>query len=266
MFLDLDRFKIINDSLGHVVGDAILLETAQRLQSVLGDDALLARLGGDEFTILLTNFSDPDIPQSTAQRLLDTFTKTFVVEARELYLSVSIGIVFVNEQYTTHEEILRDADAAMYAAKAKGRDRYEFFTSELHEHALATLKLESDLRSAISKQELTVYYQPVISLRQGIISGFEALVRWRHPTVGIVNPVTFIDIAEDTGLIIPLGAFVLEEAMMQCLQWNAGNLQAEPISVSVNISAKQIKQPDFANRCWRHCKRPDFHLSYSSSK
>jgi diguanylate cyclase (GGDEF)-like protein/PAS domain S-box-containing protein len=245
MFLDLDRFKVINDSLGHFVGDMILVRTSERLQKILEGKAMLARLGGDEFMILITDVGERLRVEILAEQLLAELSEPFSVVDREIFLSASIGIVFVNASYESPEDVIRDADTAMYRAKAQGKNRYEFFTADLHEKALGLLRLENDLRRAIGRNELTVFYQPVISLHKSCVSGFEALVRWNHPSLGLVSPLSFIGIAEETGMIIPLGAFVLEEAVRQCLKWNEAHLQVEPISVSVNVSANQIKQIGF---------------------
>ncbi|MEO1374593.1 MAG: diguanylate cyclase, partial [Cyanobacteria bacterium J06635_10] len=200
LFIDCDRFKIINDSLGHLVGDELLIAIAKRLQTSLSPLDTLARLGGDEFGILLENVSDMDTVICVSERILNSLGQHFKISRYQVFVNVSIGINWGNVNYERPEYLLRDADTAMYRAKALGRGRFHVFNPEMHQEAIQILELENDLRRAVKNQELIVYYQPIISLNTGLIIGVEALVRWQHPTKGLILPTEFISVAEETGL------------------------------------------------------------------
>lgn len=241
LFLDCDRFKAVNDALGHLVGDQFLVAIAKRLKACVGDH-LLARLGGDEFTILLKNTANEQIAVNVAQTIQQNLLEPFDIDGHEFFISVSIGIVMSQLDYKQPAEMLRDADTAMYRAKALGRSRHVMFTASMHEDVQNTLQLETDLRRAIERQEFILNYQPIVALETGMITGFEALVRWISPDLGFISPGKFIPLAEDTGLIIPLGEWVLREACRQLRAWQTENLTDIPLTMSVNLSVKQFAQ------------------------
>lgn len=241
--LDLDRFKNINDSLGHSIGDRLLIAFARLLHDCVGPDDTLARLSGDEFGILLPNVRDPSDAIHVADRILTHLKHPIALRDQEVYTSISIGITWSALGYERPEDILRDADTAMHRAKRRGKSRYELFDAHMHAEAVAQLTLESDLRRAIERGEFQVYYQPVIDLRNERITGFEALLRWNHPTRGLVLPGEFISTAEETGLIIPIGEWVLREACGQMQRWHAKYPHCDQLSISVNLSGKQFAQP-----------------------
>ena len=242
LFLDCDRFKVVNDSLGHVVGDKLLVAVARRLESSLRSIDTLARLGGDEFAILLPEIKDIHQATEIAERLQKKLIEPFLFEQHQIFMNASIGIVLGTKDYQEPEDLLRDADTAMYRAKAQGKACYQVFDSQMHDRALALLELETDLRMAIGREELLVYYQPIVSLTTGKISGFEALVRWNHPQRGFVSPVEFIPIAEETGLIVPIGMWVLREACRQFYIWQSQS--STKLKIGVNLSVGQFAQPD----------------------
>lgn len=239
LFLDLDRFKMVNESYGHVAGDTVLGEVGSRFSQAVGTGDTLARLGGDEFGVILDGVSDVATAIHHAQALLDTFQGPFDVLGDEVMLGVSIGVAVNDGRYERSDDLLRDADTAMYRAKEKGRSRYEVFDQEMHEEAVALLRDEMDLRRGIAAAEFELFYQPIISLSDGSIAGSEALVRWRHPDRGLVMPGAFIPLAEESGLIVPLGEWIMNEACRQCHEWIIAGLS--PGSVSVNLSAHQFK-------------------------
>ncbi|MEB3219655.1 MAG: EAL domain-containing protein [Nostocales cyanobacterium 94392] len=245
LFLDCDRFKIINDSLGHLVGDKLLVAIAKRLQSSLSPFDTLVRLGGDEFGIILENISDIEMVIDVAETILNSLGKHFNISRYQVFVNVSIGINWGSLHYEKSEYLLRDADTAMYRAKALGRGRFHVFDPAMHREAIQILELENDLRRALEKQELIVYYQPIISLKTGTIIGFEALVRWQHPTKGLIFPTEFISVAEETGLIYTLDTWVLQSACNQLRIWQNHPLTPKPLHMSVNLSAKLFLQPNF---------------------
>jgi diguanylate cyclase (GGDEF)-like protein len=248
LFLDLDRFKNINDSLGHTHGDLLLVAFAERLERTLRPVDTLARFGGDEFAILVSGMTDATDAVRVAQRIQDELSQPFVLDKNSAFATASIGIALSSSGYDRPEDILRDADIAMYRAKENGKARYELFDSGMHARAVSRLQLESDLRQAIEQKEFCVYYQPIVCLQTGSLAGFEALVRWNHPRRGVVSPADFIPVAEETGLIVPIGEWVLTEACAQVRQWQVDSPSHRSLSLSVNLSARQVAQPDLLER------------------
>jgi diguanylate cyclase (GGDEF)-like protein len=244
LFLDCDRFKIVNDSLGHFVGDELLVALAGRLEATLLEGDTLARMGGDEFAILLNNIENINTATQVAEQILKALSFPFELKRQKVFINASIGITLGNINYERPEHLLRDADTAMYRAKTLGKGQYRIFDPAMHDAALQVLHLETDLRKAVNQQEFTVHYQPIVALDSGRIVGFEALVRWYHPQRGMVSPVLFIPIAEETGLINPIGNFVLREACHQLRLWHQEKLTDYPLTMSVNISARQFAQPN----------------------
>jgi diguanylate cyclase (GGDEF)-like protein len=230
LFLDLDRFKVVNDSLGHHAGDELLQSVALRLDAALRPGDTVARMGGDEFTVLLEDVSDPREASIVAERVLATLADPFPIAGRELHVSGSIGIALAGPEVDP-EELIRDADVAMYRAKAEGKARHAVFDAHMHRHVLARLDLETDLRRAIEAGALQVHFQPIVRTTSGEVTGFEALCRWQ------VEPSEFVAVAEETGLIVPLGRFVLREAARRAAEWDA--------CVCVNVSGRQLADPGF---------------------
>jgi len=246
LFLDVDRFKVINDSLGHGAGDHLLREVARRIERSVRPEDTVARLGGDEFTVLLDSVHGPTDASHAAGRIQSEIAGAFRLGDVEVYTSVSIGIAISTAAYQKPEELIRDADTAMYRAKAAGKARHEVFDSGMHAQAMSTLKLENDLRRALERSEFEVYYQPIVRLeQQPDIVGFEALVRWRHPERGLVLPGEFIPLAEETGLIVPLGRWVLERACQESRDWPPAHPERSPLTLCVNLSARQLVEADF---------------------
>ncbi len=244
LFLDFDRFKNINDSLGHMAGDELLVAMARRLEGCLRPGDTVSRLGGDEFAILLEDVRDQTDATVVAERVQSAMTTPFTLMGQEIFSSASIGIAIAHADYENPDDLLRDADMAMYRAKSLGKARHEVFDSGMHTRAVALLQLETDLRWAIERQEFELHYQPIVSLITGKITGFEALVRWRHPERGVVAPAEFIPVAEETGWIVPIGTWVLETACEQLARWQEKLNCAPPLTMSVNLSGKQFSQPD----------------------
>jgi diguanylate cyclase (GGDEF)-like protein len=257
LFIDLDRFKTVNDSIGHAAGDRLLLETASRLTGVLrpsdsvsataessdadGQEGL-ARLGGDEFTILLEDLRSAADAIRVAERLQNALGVPVVIDGREVFVTASIGIAIASPDHQSAEDLLRDADTAMYKAKTAGGDRYAIFDATMHKDAIDRLQLEMDFRRAIERHELALRYQPIVSLQDHRIAGYEALIRWHHPVHGVVSPAVFLTMAEETGLIARIDSWVLREACSEAARWQVPG--EKPISVSVNISAKGFGRPD----------------------
>ncbi len=253
LFLDLDRFKRINDTLGHSIGDAFLAEIAARLKALVrrgdmvasigeSDEDLIARLGGDEFTVLLTDFKNNHDVAKVAQRILNTIKKPILINGREVVSSASVGIAVFPEDGNDVDSIIKNADTAMFHAKASGRGGYQYYSTEMNASAMAKLALENDLRQAIVRREFMLQYQPKLDLTTNQIVSVEALVRWQHPQRGIIPPVEFIGLAEETGMIMELGALVIEEACLQFKRWQTAGVALE--SIAVNLSPAQFRRND----------------------
>ena len=265
LFVDVDRFKVVNDSLGHTTGDVLMAEIAQRLTSAVrtentaqreGEAAsrgrpandVVARIGGDEFVILLDDFANLDDGVRVAERIQRVLETPFVIDGQEIFITASIGISTSGGAETNPEEILRAADSAMYRAKLQGKARYQISDAGSTATAAQMLKVERDLRGALEKNEFEVFYQPIVDLLDNHIVKFEALVRWRHPQLGLVQPGAFIPVAEESGLIVPIGEWVMREACRQAQSWNGGIAVADPVGICVNISPKQFAMENLVQR------------------
>ena len=246
LFLDLDRFKVVNDSLGHVIGDKLLIAIAGRLRTYVRPGDVVARLGGDEFTILLNRTGGADEVVGIAERVQHNLSKPFKIDNYEVFTSASIGIIVSDEIMREPEDFLRDADAAMYRAKESGKARYEIFDREMHARNMNLLQVETDLRHAVERNEFEVLYQPIVTLSTGAIHEFEALIRWRHPIHGLITPDEFVGVAEETGMIIEIGRWILDQACRQIAKWQRS--LSTQLSVSVNLSAKQLMHPSLTKQ------------------
>lgn len=251
-FIDLDRFKLVNDSLGHLKGDILLVSVARRLETVLRSSDIVARLGGDEFMIMVEDLKDPNDAFLLAQKVQQVLQQPFEIDGHELFVSASIGIALSGPAYTRPESIMRDADAAMYRAKSAGKARSEFFDKEMHTQGVKRLQIETELRRAIERDEFTIRYQPIVNLNDMQIAGFEALVRWQHPERGLLAPAEFIHVAEETGMIVQIGQWVLRESCRQQQIWETRRQLIEPdslpLTMSVNLSSKQFLQSDLVEQ------------------
>jgi PAS domain S-box-containing protein len=265
LFIDLDQFKVFNDSLGHAAGDTLLVQIGRRLsasvrgvdtisRSVLAQDASpvateasLARVGGDEFTVLLEGIKDCGDAIRVAERIEERLRIPFVVEGQEVVTTASIGIAFCGTSYTNSEDLVRDAEIAMYRAKREGKARSQVFDTAMHTIAVKRLRLETDLRRALERREFRVHYQPIVSLQSGKIVGFEALSRWQRPE-GLLSPAHFIQIAEETGIILPMNRLLLREACLQLRAWHSEFPCDPPLTISVNVTPKEFAQPDLADQ------------------
>jgi diguanylate cyclase (GGDEF)-like protein/PAS domain S-box-containing protein len=247
LFLDLDRFKLINDSMGHAAGDELLVETARRLEHSVRPGDTVSRLGGDEFAILLEDVSDAAAAANVAGRIQNELKEPIKVNGQEIVSTASIGIAMSKVSYEKADDVLRDADTAMYRAKSEGRARAEVFDATMHARAVVLLQMENELRQAIEREEFVVHYMPIVSLESGRITGFEALVRWKHPQRGIVSPFDFVGVAEEAGLIIDIDRWVLREACRQLKEWQAHFPEGERLTVSVNLSGRQFRHADLVD-------------------
>lgn len=248
LFIDLDRFKTINDSLGHSIGDRLLIAVSRLLQECLRESDIVARLGGDEFVILLDGIANFEAAIAIAERIQEQLQTPFNLEDRNIYTGASIGIVFGSSRYQNATDILRDADIAMYRAKAKGKARYEIFDRSMYRETIKLIELENNLRLAIDRQEFLLHYQPIMCLKTNKLVGFEALIRWQHPVRGLVSPDEFIPIAEDTKLIINIGDWLLKEACQQMQRWQqnyASVPQVSSLRMSINLACQQLQEPNF---------------------
>ncbi|HTP05488.1 MAG TPA: EAL domain-containing protein [Nitrospirota bacterium] len=247
LFLDMDRFKVINDSFGHAIGDKLLIAIGQKISNSLRPGDTVARLGGDEFAILLEHIGHLSDAVEIAERIRTELSSPFSLEGHEIFSGASIGIALSSGTYERPEQILRDADIAMYQAKAKGASSYEIFDAKMYVSVVKRLQLEADLRRAIEHKEFLLHYQPIIDLKKNLIIGFESLVRWNHPIRGLLYPTEFIPLAEETGLIFPLGDWTLRESCRQLRAWQEEYPQDPPLTMSMNISGRQFSQPDLIN-------------------
>ena len=245
LFMDLDRFKNVNDSLGHTIGDKLLMQTAERLSMIIRPGDTVARLGGDEFALLLADVHTLSQVTHVADRILEDCSKHVIIDGNEISTSVSIGITMGTDRYESAHEVLRDADIAMYLAKSEGKACYQIFDREMHQRVVKLQRLEVELRQAVERNEFVLHYQPIVSLSNDGLVGFEALIRWNHPERGQVPPGEFIYAAEETGLIVPMGWWTLREACKQTKTWQMQHPSNPPLNISVNVSGKLFNQPDF---------------------
>ncbi len=248
ILVDFDRFRVVNESLGPEAGDQLLVAMARRLRRWLRAGDTVARLGGDEFTMLIHEISDVSDTIRVAKRVQREVAVPLILYGHEVVTSASIGIVVGGPGYDKPQDILRDADMALHRAKTRGKACYQVFDKAMHERAVSRLKLENDLRRAVERQEFQIHYQPIISLKVGRIIGLEALVRWQHPRRGMVSPMEFVPLAEETGMIVPIGLWVLREACRQMGDWLTQFGTDEPLSVNVNLSSRQFSQPDLVEQ------------------
>jgi diguanylate cyclase (GGDEF)-like protein/PAS domain S-box-containing protein len=244
LFVDVDDFKVINDSIGHAAGDALIIEVGKRMRSCIREDGSVARLGGDEFTILLEDAQDPSDATRVAQRIHSDMSTPFVVQGHEIHKRVSVGIAMASEGATA-AEVLQNADIAMYRAKANGKGRTELFDRSMQEKVAQQLNLETRLQRAILNNEFRLHYQPIVTVTTGRIEGFEALVRWQPPDSGLVSPAAFIPAAEQSGLIVPISTFVLNQGCLEVASWHAKYPNDPPLYVCLNVSARHVSHPDF---------------------
>ena len=244
LFIDLDRFKVINDTLGHDAGDRLLIELATQLRGCLRENDTIARQGGDEFVVLVEDINDANQVTGVAQKILETVAEAHVLGGQEFHITASIGISVYPDEGADVQALLKNADIAMYRAKEAGKNNFQFYSAEMNQHTFERLALETSLRRAVEREEFLLHYQPKVDLRSGRITGVEALVRWRHPDLGMVSPAQFIPLAEETGLIAPIGDWVLRTACVEARRWVASGISE--ISVAVNLSAHQFAREDLA--------------------
>jgi diguanylate cyclase (GGDEF)-like protein len=247
LFLDLDDFKIVNDTLGHAVGDRLLVDVADRLRDVLRPGDIAARLGGDEFAVLLDDGPELQGAVSVAERIIEALRAPFLIQGHEITVGASIGVAAARIGTEAAHELLRNADVAMYKAKGSGKNRVSVFEPTMHAAIVARHALSAELSRSLGRGELVVYFQPIVAIRGLVVTGFEALVRWRHPTRGLINPAEFIPLAEETGAITTLGRFVLEEACREAARWGPHAPQDRPLTIAVNLSAQSLQETDFVD-------------------
>jgi diguanylate cyclase (GGDEF)-like protein/PAS domain S-box-containing protein len=241
LFLDLDNFKSVNDSLGHAAGDELLVSVTKRLEACLRASDTPARLGGDEFAVLVEDIEHGDGAVFIAERIRNVLSQPFTIAGTDVFVGTSIGIANTETGHESPDELLRNADVAMYMSKSQGKDRYTVFKSEMHDALLKRVRIETDMRSAIDKKEFVIFYQPIVDLRSEKVMGMEALVRWNHPQHGLIPPLDFIPVAEETNLILPLGTWILEEACTRAREWQLSYEYGADLSITVNISSRQFQ-------------------------
>lgn len=259
MFMDINQFKHINDALGHSVGDELLKQIARRIELLIGEDPIISRQGGDEFVILLPK-TDEKKASEIAQRLIIGLERPFTLEDQSIFINASIGISIFPKDGQTSLSLIRNADLAMFQVKNERSNSYHFFTEALHKKIMKKTKLTQDLRKAIQRNQLQLYYQPQIDLTTGVISGVEALIRWKHPEYGMVSPAQFIPIAEETGLIVPIGKWVLETACLQVKQWQMNGFP--PIQMSINVSPREFRQASFVEQVQNALRKSNLDPQY----
>jgi diguanylate cyclase (GGDEF)-like protein/PAS domain S-box-containing protein len=271
LFLDLDRFKVVNDSLGHLIGDQLLMTVSKRLEQSLrvtdtvarmAEGPTIARMGGDEFTILLDGFHSPENVVAASERILSVISQPFQLGGHEVVVSASIGIAHGAASYELPEDLLRDADTALYCAKNLGKARHSIFDATMRADVVMRLEVETDLRQSLTRNQFDLYYQPITDINTGVVSGFEALLRWNHPTRGFISPANFIPIAEETGLIVPIGWWALRRACQQLATWRASTPAASTLRVAVNLSPKQLRQRDLVEQVRTILRETNLHPSY----
>jgi Amt family ammonium transporter len=253
LLIDLDRFKNVNDSLGHQAGDQLLKMVAEKIKVCLRNNDLFARLGGDEFAILLSDVDSDDQISTIAERITKAAASPFIINGQDVRISASIGVVNQTLNYDKADSLIRDADLAMYHAKDSGKAQFQFFSSRMHESALTSLTIETELRKALERNELVLYFQPIINIKSKVLEGFEALIRWRHPRRGVVQPGQFISIAEETGLILPIGDWVIQEGCNKLMQLKQKT--GKSLSMNLNVSIKQFLQNDFTVKLKREISK-----------
>ncbi|HKK08259.1 MAG TPA: bifunctional diguanylate cyclase/phosphodiesterase, partial [Gemmatimonadota bacterium] len=257
LFLDLDSFKLINDSLGHAIGNEVLQRTARRIERCLREVDTVTRWGGDEFVILLDEVEDSADAERVARRIFQAFEIPVEVEGHRVQLDVSVGIAVSSDGELDPEALVGQADTAMYQAKGRGKARLEIFDRSMHEQARTRLELETELHHAVERAEFLLHYQPLVALEDDTIAGFEALVRWRHPGRGVLSPQAFLEVAEDTGLVVPLGSFVLREAARALASWRRRYGSVDGLTMGVNVSARQLSRGDFVDMVADACREFD---------
>jgi diguanylate cyclase (GGDEF)-like protein len=260
LFLDLNRFKTINDSLGHSIGDKLLVNVAKRIRQAVREQDLVSRFGGDEFAIVLKEIGEIEEAIEFANKICQKISTPYTLSGRQVFANTSIGIAMSESHYENSEDILRDADIAMYQAKSRG-NHYAVFDQSMHVKALELIQLETDLRYAIARGEFCLYYQPIVDLANTKLAGFEALVRWTHPERGLVSPAEFIPIAEETGLIIPMTLWILKEGCSQVKAWQKLSHENQNLTLSINLSGKHFTQHDLVEQVWKILKETDFNPS-----